>query len=119
MLSKRVSGWGGLCASACPFAFAVPFVFAVPLAWPFATPFEVGVGFSESNRPSVCENVWPGLRRRNMYPKAASALRKLWHVPRKSGELNLSEDVPSIDWKGTDTAEGVSSQVSPWCHTYS
>lgn len=42
--------------------------------------------------------------RTNMYISADIELRKLWQVPKKRAERNLSDDLPSIDWNGTDTA---------------
>jgi hypothetical protein len=31
-------------------------------------------------------------------------LSALWQMPKKTADRNLSDDLPSKDWKGTDTA---------------
>lgn len=42
---------------------------------------------------------------------ADSELKKLWQVPRKRADLNLSVDFPSMCWNGTDTTGNLS-----WCY---
>jgi hypothetical protein len=74
---------------------------------PFASVMEV------KSKPSRDANDDPDFRRMSMYARADSELKKLWQVPRKRADLNLSVDCPSTCWNGTDTRGCLS-----WCHNH-
>jgi hypothetical protein len=74
-----------------------------------ATPFVLVVVCTRAGeRPRRSERVWPDFRLIKRYTSADIELRALWQVLRNMGDLNLSEDLPSKDRKGTDTVEPVS-----------
>ena len=54
-------------------------------------------------RPKLCGSVSVDLRRKRIYTRADIELSALWHVPKKRADLNLCDEVPSMDLNGVDT----------------